>query len=345
MDLKHYIIKNIRAYYKRKLFAPIIFLSALIILSFIFPIRSMLSPKTITDSDTMATLYKERNRYVEGTFTDCYFTGYRKRFMNQTEGYLYYAMHGDECVILLLTPDTSESGLPKLDTVTVTGKLIKNSKTEDELLNFLAKDLSWNTKSLSDSVSECMLSEPDGNGLSATILRIVFIFFILYSMISLILSLLFIAFPKISIPVLRLSAYGNPVKILNEAEEELETLPQLATDDMFITQHYFIETSKYGIAIVPISEIIWIYKYSTLHKIFWHHFAISYTLYITAKKRIYIKCPKNTKTNIDGIMDYLAEANHDILVGFSEENRKKVSILQDDLGWLDKLRNLLSKKV
>ena len=96
---------------------------------------------------------------------------------------------------------------------------------------------------------------------------------------------------------------------------------------------------------MPLSEIIWIYKYSTLHKILWHHFAISYTLYITAKKKIYIKCPKNTKTNIDGIMDYLAEANHDILVGFSEENRRKVEKVQNDFGWIEKLKNILSKKV
>ena len=41
-----------------------------------------------------------------------------------------------------------------------------------------------------------------------------------------------------------------------EAEEELATLPQLATEDMFITEHYFIETSSYGVAIVPIDAII-----------------------------------------------------------------------------------------
>ena len=93
---------------------------------------------------------------------------------------------------------------------------------------------------------------------------------------------------------------------------------------MFITEHYFIETSKYGIAIVPIREIIWVYKHSTLHKFFWYHFSISYTLHITANKHLYIHCPKNIKSDIDGIMDYLAEANHDILVGFSEENRLAV---------------------
>lgn len=345
MDLKHYIIKSIRAYYKRKLFAPVIFLTALIILSFIFPIRSLIFPYNIKSEDSIEEIYENRNVYVNATFDNVYFTGYRKRFMNRTPGYYYYAMHNDECIILLLKPDTCQSGEPRLDSVTINAKILKDSHSENELISYLAKDLSWNSLSLSNSVSTCMLSEPDGNGASATMLKLALIFFTIYSLVSIVLSLLYIAFPQISVPVQKLASYGNPKKILDEAEEELATLPQLATEDMFITQHYFIETSKYGIAIVPISEIIWIYKYSTLHKIFWHHFAISYTLYITAKKRIYIKCPKNTKTNIDGIMDYLAEANHNILVGFSEENRRKVAEIQDDFAWLENIRRILAKKV
>ena len=59
-----------------------------------------------------------------------------------------------------------------------------------------------------------------------------------------------------------------------QAEEELATLPQLATEDMFITEHFFIEISTDGIAFVPIQEIIWLYKHSTLHKFFWYHFSI-----------------------------------------------------------------------
>lgn len=41
-------------------------------------------------------------------------------------------------------------------------------------------------------------------------------------------------------------------------------------------------------------------------------------------KHVYIHCPKNIKSDIDGIIDYLSEANHNILVGFSEENRQKI---------------------
>ena len=42
-------------------------------------------------------------------------------------------------------------------------------------------------------------------------------------------------------------------------------------------------------------------------------------VFFTARKHLYFQCPKNMKSDIDGIIDYLSEANHEILVGFSEE--------------------------
>lgn len=219
MDLRHYIIKSIRSYYKRKLAAPIIFLAALVILSFIFPIWSILAPKNIKHADSIEELYSKRTRYVSGTFENAYFTGYRKRFMNRTEGYYYYTVYKDECIILLLKPDTCQSGEPTLTSVSITAKIIKNSHSEQELLTNLAKDLSWTKAGLMNSVSVCMLSEPDGDGNSAKLLRFVIIFFIIYSLVSLALSLIFIAFPKLSPPVIRLSAYGKPWEMLDEAEE------------------------------------------------------------------------------------------------------------------------------
>ena len=128
-------------------------------------------------------------------------------------------------------------------------------------------------------------------------------------------------------------------------EEELATLPQLATEDIFITEHFFIFTSNYGNAIIPIKEIIWIYKYSTMHKFFWYHFSITYTLHISASKYLYLQCPKNIKSDIDGIIDYLSEANHDILVGFSEENRLKAQEIQGAPLFIEKLVNFLKKKI
>ena len=114
---------------------------------------------------------------------------------------------------------------------------------------------------------------------------------------------------------------------------------------MFITEHYFIETAIYGTAIIPIDQIIWIYKYSTLHKFFWYHFSISYTLHISANKHLYIQCPKNIKSDIDGIMDYLAEANHNILVGFNEKNRLEVQKIQGTPMNFEKFIAFLKKRI
>ncbi len=166
-----------------------------------------------------------------------------------------------------------------------------------------------------------------------------------YAMICIILFVLYIFFPLLSPPCQDLAPFGNPKKLLEQAEDELATLPQLATEDMIITEHYFIETSVYGNAIVPIDEIIWIYKYSTLHKFFWYHFSISYTLHISAKKHLYIQCPKNIKSDIDGIIDYLSEANHDILVGFSEENRLKVQEIQGTPMHFEKFIAFLNRRI
>ena len=67
---------------------------------------------------------------------------------------------------------------------------------------------------------------------------------------QLIFYILCIRFPVLAPACQNLVVFGNPHKLLAEAEEELATLPQLATEDMFITEHYFIMTSPYGNAIV-----------------------------------------------------------------------------------------------
>ena len=166
-----------------------------------------------------------------------------------------------------------------------------------------------------------------------------------YALICLVLFVIYIFFPLLSPCCQDLARFGNPKKLLEQAEEELATLPQLATEDMFITEHFFIETSVYGNAVVPIGEIIWIYKYSTLHKFFWYHFSISYTLHISANRHLYIRCPKNLKSDLDGIIDYLSEANHEILVGFSEANRLKVQEIQGAPMRFEKIIAFLKKRI
>lgn len=319
----HYITRCIRRNSKRRLFSPAIYLLILIIVWFLFPLGDMLFPHTVQPEDTLKSLYDSKRSYIDITLDDLSFTGYTRTLFGHNTGYYYYGTYQDEVIFVLLSPRTCEEGLPTISQLHIQGILQHNTRNFQEMQQQLAEDLNWTSDGLKSHVSSYFIDEPNFH--SATTMAFLIFYFAsgFYALAVLLCNILYIIQPLFSRPCRQLKRYGHPRQLLAQAEEELATLPQLATEDMFITEHYFIETSNYGVAIVPIHEILWIYKHSTLHEFLQYHFSISYTLHITARKHLYIHCPKNTKSDIDGIIDYLAEANHDILVGFSEENRIK----------------------
>ena len=345
-NYEHYITDNIKNFYKRRLATPIVYLISLIILWNLFSLTDLLAPGRLKDKDTLETAYRNDIAYVRTDLNNLRFTGYtQNNSFGRIQGYYYYTLLEDDCIIALLTPATSEQGLPLIEHASVTGKIMHKTPNLDKLLLSLSSDLNWTENGISNEVSLYYISEPD-----YSLPRSLFLFGIIfltggYALVCILLFLLYIRVPVFSPACQNLSRFGNPGRLLAQAEEELATLPQLATEDMFITEHFFIETSVYGNAVIPIAEIIWIYKYSTLHKFFWYHFSISYTLHISAKKHLYIQCPKNTKSDIDGIIDYLAEANHKILVGFNEENRLKVEEIQGTPMHIKKILDLLNRRV
>lgn len=344
-NYEHYITRNIKAFYRKRLFSPIIYLLLLAILWLALPLGDMLHPHALSEKESLQSAYQSQNRYVRTTFNDLHFSGYTSESYGQTRGYYYYTMYGNQCIIVLLSPRTCEEGLPTIDSLTVTGRVIHGQDSYQALMASLATDLDWTESGIRKQVSEYYFSEPDFHVFSTVVLFIVYFATMLYALAYMAMCLVFIHFPVLAPACQNLIVFGHPSRLLAQAEEELATLPQLATEDMFITEHFFIMTSPYANAIVPIQEILWIYKHSTLHKFLWYHFSISYTMHITANKHMYVNCPKNTKSDIDGIMDYLAEANHNILVGFSEDNRLKVEEVQGKPFHIEKFYALLRRKI
>lgn len=344
-NYEHYISRNIKAYYKRKLASPSVYLILLFIVWHIFSLTELLFPASFTAKSTLGSTYQAETKYVNAYLSDLYFTGYTRTFLGNTTGYYYYTMRNDECYFVLLSPRSCEEGLPYISEITVPTVLRTSDTTYQLLLDNVAKDLNWTSTGIRSKVLPYYLSQPDFNPIGNTLLFLFIFVTGLYALISLCLSVLYIQSPVLSPAGRNLGLFGDAKKLLALAENELATLPQLATEDIFITEHFFIFTSDYGNAIIPIDEIIWIYKYSTMNKFLWYHFSITYTLHISANKQLYLQCPKNIKSDIDGIIDYLSEANHDILVGFNEENRLKCQEIQGTLLNIEKLVNFLKKRI
>lgn len=344
-NYEHYITRNIRAFYQRRLLSPLLYLLLLALVWLLFPMSDMLRPYAFTETDTLAEVYAKKSRYVTVAFTDLKFTGYTSGQYGSTRGYYYYSQREEECVIVLLSPKTCEEGLPSIGELKVTCRIMQGKDAYESLLSHLSEDLDWTKHGITSQLPACYFSEPDYHLTSTRVLFLFYFGTLAYTILYLLACLIYIRFPVLSPPCQNLVVFGRPKQILAEAEEELLTLPQLATEDLFITEHYFIMTSPNGNAILPIQEILWIYKHSTLHKFLWYHFSISYTLHLTAGRHMYVNCPKNTKSDIDGIMDYLAEANHNILVGFNEENRLKVQAVQGKPFHIEKIMALLTRRV
>ncbi|NBH14353.1 hypothetical protein D3Z36_09250 [Lachnospiraceae bacterium] len=327
-NYEHSISGHIRRMYRKKLISPMIYLVILASLWLLLPLSDILFPQRLERMRPLDAYSQSGSSYIHANLKDLYFTGYTNTLWGRTNGYYYYVLQEKQCIVVLLSPKTCEEGLPYIDSVSIRGRVLLGNTAYAALLDCLAGDLDWTREGISQKVNAYFISEPAYKlGLTVFLLAVYFLTGA-YALVRLLLDIVYICIPIFCPACRRLGLFGKPSELLAQAETELATLPQLATEDMFITEHYFIILASCEVAVVPIAEIIWIYKYSTLHKILWYHFSISYTLHITANKHLYIQCPENMKSDIDGIIDYLAEANHDILVGFNEENRIKVCNMQ-----------------
>ncbi|MEG0806282.1 MAG: DUF6709 family protein [Lachnospiraceae bacterium] len=340
-----HITQSIKSTYKKRMIAPLLYLVVLFVLFFLLPIKDLILPQKMSPQDSLSQMYRQRDVYVNMHAHTLYFTGYTSTRFGQTTGYYYYTIRNKECILVQLSPSSSEEGLPIIHYQNVYGKIIKGGAGYDQLLTNLSKDLKWTKDGISKEISPYIVSEAGIRGLRTGLFLGLYFLSGLYALIVVILSITYLLFPILSPTCIQLGHFGKAKELLAQAEEELATLPQLATEDMFITETFFIEISGFGVAIVPIKEIIWVYKHSTLHKFLWYHFVISSTLHITGNKHFYIQCPKNIKSDIDGVIDYLSEANHDILVGFNEANRLKVQAIQHRGLHFEKIIAILKKHI
>ncbi len=327
--MKNLILKSISKYYAKRMIAPAVYVIFLILLAVFLPINveNLIFHYHYTDNEVSITkLYTDGERFLKLDMNDLYFTGYNKYVNGRVTGYYYYTMmgpDGDICRIVLLSPESCEHGKPIIEHLDTLVEISYNSAFTSDMLEALSKDLGWSYDGITSVVSRYTLSEPDALSIITFFLGWGYYISLIYSLFSIILCGICCLFPSFSPPILRLAPYkGSRMDMVRDAEKELDEQQELNVNDCFITEHFFILISADGVAIVPTDDILWIYKYSKLHKLIFYTFKISYTLFITTKSSYNIKCPRILRSDLDILMEHLTKKNPEILSGFTEENRK-----------------------
>ena len=73
-NYEHYITRNIVAFYKKRLLAPICYILLLTILFFVFPLGDMFSPTKMSKEDALIDAYAQGKEYITVTFEELTFT-------------------------------------------------------------------------------------------------------------------------------------------------------------------------------------------------------------------------------------------------------------------------------
>lgn len=316
------ITQKIKLSYKKRIVSPILYIVILAILWSVTPISELALPIHTSHAVPFENLKDSDFTYITTTLKDLHFTGYTQKIFGYTNGYYYYTFDGDNCILALLAPDSCESGLPDIKEISVHVRIIEHFRDYAPLSKKLAADLGWTAKGIQSQVPDYLLSEPGFHKLASWLLVGFYFASAAYAVINIIVYAAYILFPQLSPTCRILGLYGNAKELLAQAENELALQVHPADGNIYITENFFISFTGCKATVVPIHEITWIYKHSTLHKFLWKHYGISYTLHITANKRLYLQYPGLTKPDIDSIIGQLCGANPAITAGFKEPSAK-----------------------
>lgn len=318
------ISRSVRQVYRRRLLAPVFYLLFLSVLWLVTPLEGLVFPPQVTGEIPLQELRISHSHYITTTLSDLHFTGYTQNMSGYTNGYYYYTFQNDQCILVLLAPDTCSQGRSYIRRQRIRARIIENFADYDTLTEQLAADLGWTASGIRRQMPDVLLSEPGFHKLLSLLLPACYFLSGAFACISIVIYALFIRFPILAPACRRLHLYGDANKLLEQAESELSNALRFAKEQLFLTQNFLIVLTDDVTAIVPVSEIIWIYKRSRLDKFLWRHRRISYTLHILANKRLHLQCKNQSESDAEAIVTALSDASTTILTGFNEKNRIQI---------------------
>lgn len=303
---------------------PAVILSVVAVFFIILPFRGAFRPMHLDNIwESQNNTYE--NEFVYTTVDNLYYTGYNvSRLFRQDYGY-YYAMKDEKCIFVLIPTDTKPK--ENITDYKIYGRIIpsKNNNSYNRMISELAEDLNW---------SEAGLEKVSGTYIVSAAEYHPFIY--LFTFLLLLAGLILAAY----LIVVNMRHYKRPEtyplcphtdsadrkRLIEKAEKELDDNFILNLNDLYLTEHFFIEFNKRKVIVLPLMRIVWGYRMGTInYKI--SHKVPKYNLFFTLKSGdtavILNKSSEDTRLMLEAIR----ELNYGIILGYTDSKRKKAKEL------------------
>ena len=323
--------RNIRLVNYYRILFPIIFLLILIYAARNSSIINCLFPTKTDMSQAPSELYSNGISYIETTPGKLYYSGYDYYIGSNVEGHYYYSLENGKCTIFVFSKDFFPDGVQKtLENTTFEAELIPAGNNFEELMTLMARDMNWTYNGISACTDTVIVSQMN-YAITPSILLAVFLYFSFAFSSGHILILLYnIINPYSAFTFVALGHRRTRREVIIKAAFEFENKVRFQAENMYMTDHFFIYVSRFNIAIIPINNMAWAYKYSRLHK--YHFFGrLSYTVKIITKQKVPYIFNGKSKESADNLLAYLEKRNTHMLVGYTQENYRNSKHLMESI--------------
>ena len=322
---KNIVLTHIRKTSLKQLILYIVPIAIAILIYNVFPFSDILNPKVVNNTNEAIAAYEEGNKFVIIKPEIIYYTGYDMKVKEKSVGAYYYEItEEDKCNFILLyeATDSVEKSYK------YSGILVKFGQADgllDNMMRMFASDINWMYDNLKATSSNIVLQQADNEMWLYYVVYGVLIVVFVYSSAKIISSLVYAIMPILHPAIRKVKKFEKFEKYTDLSEELDKQLSEDVTHagGMYITKDYFMHLGSLYVNIVPMSEIVFVYKNSQLKDLPGMNFVMYYNFHIYGNKRFKCTCPGKRKEDADYILDTFASVKPDIINGYSEENKKE----------------------
>lgn len=324
------ILDHIKDICKRRCILPVVVIVVMIALLFIVPFGSLLSPKKVDGIFNISA----KDDFVEVSTKQMRYTGYDVKNGIGTKFSYYYTIKDGKCAFALIPQDLVKAdgkNLPEdavkeeIKNLTFKAKVIKPNRAYNEMISMFAKDLNWTEEDLNSISTGWIVSSANYHPYRYIFSLIVIILLIGLAIVRLINSIKGYKDPY-RFEVCSYLSKEECHELIDEAQDELDSANYLQINATYITEDYYIDLDTSGAFIIPLKDVIWVFRLGRRGFDIGKH-SLTYTINFITRDGEVVKVPRKSSDEAMAIIKSIKATEYEIITGHSDEKMRMAAAI------------------
>ena len=325
------ILSYIRKNQCKRLFYPLMLLGVVIFLVWRSPVTEYVTKRTISNAMLINDSMAKKVLYAKIKTGTLYYSGEDCLAGGELVGHYYYELIGGSCHFYLIRALAGYPASKTLEGQTIIGRVDAfEPEILDPLTQKLAEDISWDAKSLKSVCQKYFVNQTAYLNRREIVLMVVLLLVFVLMIVVFIRTFLYIINPRLTKTYRNLEHYGNPEKILNDVEKQIRRRILLQTKTLILTPRYLVELSDDICAIIPLTEVLWIYDHAAMRRTIKGR-QLSYTIHVVTMKGEEYTLTGKSHREVSAIYHELNTRYPNFFFGYSKEHQEMVQYVLHEM--------------